>query len=350
MIVLQGKYNNAKIFADTVDDQAISQILHLLNQGYVSGSQIRIMPDVHAGSGCTIGTTITMGDRIDPRLVGSDIGCGMETIRFEGVLADFKAVDTAVRGALTKKGSSEKSNHYESLHCIRAIKKDEVEASTGTLGGGNHFIEIARDESGELYLIVHSGSRKLGAQVSKYYYDKIDSQEGVLAGGILEQYLEDMKIVQYHADFNRKLIAEKIMKALSLKSVEQFMTVHNYIDTEAKVLRKGAISAQVGEKILIPMNMRDGSLIGIGKGNEDWNFSAPHGAGRLMSRSDIKSIITLGEYQESMKGIFSSTISENTVDESPFAYKPMAEIVDKIGETAEIINRLAPLYNFKSSS
>ena len=394
MIELQGKFNTAKVFTDNAEPSSVSQIEHLLNQKFAAGSKIRIMPDVHAGMGCTIGTTMTITDKVVPNLVGVDIGCGMETVLLKNKRIELQQLDKAIHEYIPFGFSVRRKPHHfndeidlTSLKCAKHVDLNRAALSVGTLGGGNHFIEIDKDDEGQLYLVVHSGSRNLGKQVCVYYQNlaadtiertqkKEDSIEELIAQGIqsskirdelknhdffkvdrvlaflqgepFNDYLHDMAIVQRYADLNRKAIVREIEKRTKLKIMEQFTTIHNYIDLESMILRKGAISAKAGERVLIPMNMRDGSLICIGKGNPDWNCSAPHGAGRLMSRSAAKESITLSQFEKAMKGIYSSTISKATIDEAPFAYKPMEEIMSNIGDTADIIKAIKPVYNFKA--
>lgn len=395
MIELQGKYNTAKVFTDTVENEAISQIINLLNQEFVSGSKIRIMPDTHAGAGCTIGTTMTIADKVVPNLVGVDIGCGMETVLLEDTRVELQKLDKVIH-AYVPAGFSirEKVHPYlddidlAALRCVDNVNLNRAKLSLGTLGGGNHFIELDHDDNGRLYLVVHSGSRNLGKQVAEHYQraaardlndkakemnkliadfkrqgreteiqtelkklgvHKVDKNLAFCEGRLFDDYLHDMAIVQRYAELNRRAIVQEIVKQMKFKISDRFTTIHNYIDLDAMILRKGAISAKAGERVLIPMNMRDGSLICVGKGNPDWNCSAPHGAGRLMSRSAAKSSITLTQFKQSMQGVYSSTVNKSTIDEAPFAYKPMEEIVSNIGDTVEIINTIKPLYNFKAA-
>jgi RNA-splicing ligase RtcB len=366
MIELQGQYNAAKLFTDTADQSAVQQIEHLLDQEFIAGSKIRVMPDAHAGIGCVIGMTMTIADKIVPNLVGVDIGCGMETVMLKDRRVDFAQLDKAVGQYIPSGFNIRAAPHsfsdeidLSALRCGRHIDFKRAVLSVGTLGGGNHFIELDKDDENRLYLVVHSGSRNLGKQVCDYYQNAAAKSLGradkdadrvlaYLEGPMFESYLHDMDIVQRYADLNRKAIVRELEKHVKFKIVEQFATVHNYIDLGSMILRKGAISAKAGERFLIPMNMRDGSLICTGKGNEDWNCSAPHGAGRLMSRSAAKESITLTQYEKAMKGIYSSTINRRTLDESPFAYKPTEEIVANIGETADIVKAIKPLYNFKA--
>jgi len=367
MIELQGKYNMAKLFTDTAEPSAIQQIEHLLDQEFMANSKIRVMPDAHAGMGCTIGTTMTITDKVVPNLVGVDIGCGMETVLLKDKHIELSQLDKAIHQYIPSGFSIRSTPHHfnddinlTSLCCTKHVDHDRAELSIGTLGGGNHFIEFGKDEDGKLYLVIHSGSRNLGRQVCEHYQkiaaDSLDRKgkgaDRVLAyleGDQLNNYLHDMEIVQHYADLNRKAIVKELSKRVKFKIIEQFTTVHNYIDLDTMILRKGAISARRDERVLIPMNMRDGSLICIGKGNEDWNCSAPHGAGRIMSRSEAKNSITLTQYEKAMKGVYSSTVNRSTLDEAPFAYKPKEEIVANIGDTADVIKTIKPLYNFKAA-
>ena len=395
MIELQGKYNTAKVFTDNADSQAVSQIINLLNQEFVSDSQIRIMPDTHAGVGCTIGTTMIIMDKIVPNLVGVDIGCGMETVILENGRVELQRLDRIIHERIPAGFEIRKEAHafindinIKELRCAKHVNLERARLSMGTLGGGNHFIELGRDDDGRLYLVVHSGSRNLGKQVAEYYQNaatrdlkdnskavnsiiaklkkegreseieaeikkagvrKMDKNLAYVEGVLFDDYLHDMGIVQRYAELNRRAMVREIVKEMKLKVAESFTTIHNYIDLETMILRKGAISAKEGERILIPINMRDGSLICMGRGNPDWNYSAPHGAGRLMSRSAAKANITLTQFEQSMEGIYSSTVNRSTIDESPFAYKPMEEIVNNISDTAEIVAVVKPLYNFKAA-
>lgn len=398
MIELKGKYNQAKIFTDVVDDASVAQVLLLLNQEFVSGSRIRLMPDIHAGAGCTIGTTMTITDKVVPNLVGVDIGCGMETVRVKEKHMELQKLDKLIYEKIPSGFQvREKTHRYfdeidlGELYCFRHIDAARAEKSLGTLGGGNHFIEANRDEDGNLYLVVHSGSRHLGLEVANYYQEEgyqilngtskadIDDliaglraqgrekeiQKSISAlkkakntgipralayvsGELFEQYIHDMKIVQRFAELNRQAMMDEMVKGMKLHVEEQFTTVHNYIDTDAMILRKGAVSAGKGERLLIPINMRDGSLICTGKGNEDWNQSAPHGAGRLMSRSAAKESFTVSEFKSQMQGIYTTSVNKDTLDECPMAYKGMEDIVGNIGDTVEIDRVIKPIYNFKA--
>lgn len=398
MIELKGKYNEAKIFTDVVDEASIAQVLLLLNQDFAADSKIRLMPDIHAGAGCTIGTTMTITDKIVPNLVGVDIGCGMETIKIKEKHVELQKLDKLIYEKIPSGFNvREKTHRYfgkinlEELYCYKHIDVKRAEKSLGTLGGGNHFIEANKDDEGNIYVVVHSGSRHLGLEVANYYQEEgykslngsaqkdidaliadlksqgrereiqksitalkntkrtaIPKQLAYVSGDLFKQYIHDMKIVQSYAELNRQAMMDEMVKGMKFHVVEQFTTIHNYIDTDAMILRKGAISAKKNEKILIPINMRDGSLICIGKGNDDWNQSAPHGAGRLMSRSAAKQSFTVSEFKNQMSGIYTTSVNSDTLDECPMAYKGMDDIVNNIGDTAEIDRVIKPIYNFKA--
>lgn len=399
MIPVNGKYNCAYIYSDEIDETSLSQIIELCNQEFVKNSKIRMMPDVHAGMGCTVGTTMTIKDKVVPNLVGVDIGCGMHIAVLKEKHIEFAKLDKVIRENVPSGFATREKPHsflsqtrLEELKCFKHLKhKIRIEKSVGTLGGGNHFIEVAKDDDNVLYIIIHSGSRYLGVEVASYYqqyaYDSLNSctsedinnmikdlkgkgkqnkiQKEIkklkstknsnipkhlsyLEGKGLEDYLHDMQIVQEYADINRKAILYSISKKMKFHIVESFSTIHNYIDLKRNILRKGAASAENGEKLLIPINMRDGSLLCIGKGNEDWNFSAPHGAGRIMSRSKAKNSFTVSQFKKEMKDVFTTSVNQETLDECPMAYKPMEKIIDNIGYTVSIEKVLKPVYNFKA--
>lgn len=368
MRLIEGRYNTAKVFTDIVEEGAIVQIKSLCDQEYTKESKIRIMPDVHEGVGCTIGTTMTITDKVVPNLVGVDIGCGMETILIKNSHIELSKLDKLIYEKIPAGFNIRKKAHKynDDIDLSRLKCKDEgninIERailSLGTLGGGNHFIEASRDEDGNLYIIVHSGSRHLGYQVANYYQKlayqtmskkskECTKQLAYLTGPLMEDYIHDMKIVQRFAMLNRKAIMDEIIEGMKLKVADEFTTIHNYIDTKNMILRKGAVSAQAGENLLIPINMRDGSLICIGKGNPDWNYSAPHGAGRLMSRSQAKKTFTLSDFKKQMDGIFTTSVNKDTLDECPMAYKSIDDIIEDIGDTVEIIKNIKPIYNFKA--
>ena len=399
MIEIRGLHNTALCYTPALEPAAELQIKIVCDQEAFAGCKIRIMPDVHAGKGCTIGTTMTIQDKIVPGMVGVDIGCGMETVRLAEKEIDFAALDALIRkeipcGQNIRKDEhpyNEEINLYQ-LCCAPYVSIERAKRSIGTLGGGNHFIEVDRGENGELYLVVHSGSRHLGTQVCKYYQDQgrfamwgsarhqideliaeyraagrwkdiqsainelrrehpisIPKDLAYVEGKLFEDYIHDMRITQHFAMLNRKAMTDVILRGMGLTKVEEFTTIHNYIDTEKMILRKGSVSAEAGEKLLIPINMRDGSLICSGKGNEEWNCSAPHGAGRIMSRKQAFAQLSMDEYTAEMEGIWSSCVVSDTLDESPMAYKPIDEIVSEIGPTADIIERIRPVYNFKAA-
>ena len=398
MIEVKGKYNEARIFTDVVDSASIAQVQELCNQEFTAGSRIRLMPDIHAGKGCTIGTTMTITDKVVPNLVGVDIGCGMETTRIREKRLELQKLDKLIYERIPSGFSiREKAHRYASqidlgqLYCASHVDLIRAEKSVGTLGGGNHFIEVDRDDEGNLYLVVHSGSRHLGVEVATYYQDKgykvlnktddvslkaiiermkaegrekeiqkelkklknikqtkIPHMLAYVSGELFQQYIHDMKIVQQFAMLNRQAMMDEIVKGMKLHVEEQFTTIHNYIDTDTMILRKGAVSAKAGEQLLIPINMRDGSLLCVGKGNEDWNFSAPHGAGRLMSRAEAKQSFTVSEFKKQMADVFTTSVNRSTLDECPMAYKGMQDILDNIGPTADVVKIIRPIYNFKA--
>ncbi len=394
MIELRGKYNTAKVFTNNIDEKAVGQIIELCNQEFAGKSKIRIMPDVHAGAGCTIGTTMTIQDKIVPNLVGVDIGCGMYTaiINKHKDEVNFDQLDDIIRKNIPHRfGVRSKSQRHPlskrvNFRDVRApFSVNRAKDSIGTLGSGNHFIEL-NELDDQIVLVIHSGSRYFGKQIAEYYqkhaYDELmntkaekiinrlkkegrqaEIQETLrsvkkveisrdlayLEGQSFRDYINDMQLAQEYAMQNRKAMADEIIKRMNWDVVDSFTTVHNYIDTKSMILRKGAISSRSGERVIIPINMRDGSIIAIGKGNPDWNFSGPHGAGRVLSRSKAKKQIELEAFKESMKGVWTTSVGQNTLDESPLAYKPIEEIVDNIGDSVEIRYIIKPLYNFKSN-
>lgn len=363
MITIKNYYNEALVFADEIDSATEGILRALCGSPFAQGSRIRIMPDVHAGMGSVIGTTMTVKDKIAPGLVGVDIGCGITAIRVEGKRPDLNKLDKLIHEKIPAGRSVRAKSHrfadeidLEELLCCRHVQTAKAYASLGTLGGGNHFIEMDRAENGDFYLVIHTGSRRLGAEVATHYQERAfrectDGTPYELAyatGETMQAYLHDVEIAQRFASINRNAIADEILRGMKLDETARIECIHNYIDIQERILRKGAISAKAGESLIIPMNMRDGCLIGKGLGNEEWNFSAPHGAGRLMSRAEARGAFTLSQYKKEMKGIFSTSVSRETLDESPMAYKPMESILSKIEATAEITERLIPVYNFKS--
>ena len=401
MLEIKGKVNTAICYASVIEEEAIEQIRRMCDYEFTAGSKVRIMPDVHAGKGCTIGTTMTVIDKAVPNVVGVDIGCGMYTVNLGNIEIDFEKLDEACHfvpsGMNVWQGRQE---HFDlqQLRCFRELKDSKrLERSLGTLGGGNHFIEVDKAADGTKYLVIHTGSRNLGKQVAETYQRlAVDLNRGMedyfeqrdeiirtykeqgrrseiqaalkaiawkkangptsipedlcyLHGKYFEDYLADVEICQKFAKRNRELIAEIILDRCGLTVIDAFHTIHNYIDTGEMILRKGAIAAYTGEKVLIPINMRDGSVLAVGKGNSEWNYSAPHGAGRVMSRAGARKSLSLEEYKKEMEGIYTTSVNEDTLDEAPMAYKSLNDIIDVIGESVEVIEVLKPIYNFKAS-
>ena len=399
MITVNGMHNTAICYTDTLEAAAEKQIRAVCDQPQFAGCKLRIMPDVHAGMGCTIGTTMTITDKVVPGMVGVDIGCGMETVALAETELDFDRLDRLIRAGIPFGREVRDTPHPFSeeidltrLRCSPYVNLARARRSIGTLGGGNHFIEVNRGENGGLWLVVHSGSRHIGNEVAAYYQDEgrralwggaryqvdaliadlkaqgrhkeiqpaiqrlrkehsldIPKDLAYVEGKLFDDYIHDMKLIQQFAMLNRKAMVEVILSGMGLTAAERFTTIHNYIDTDEMILRKGAVSARAGEKLLIPINMRDGSLICIGKGNEEWNCSAPHGAGRLMSRRAAFDQLSMEEFRREMEGIYTTCVLPDTLDESPMAYKTMDEIVSHIGPTAEIVERIRPVYNFKAA-
>lgn len=388
---------NLKIFTENIDEKATEQINTLLQLAPFKNAKVRIMPDVHAGAGCVIGFTANLGDKVIPNIVGVDIGCGVIVAELGKVDIDLEKVDNFIKDEIPS-GMNANDHIVEEfdiskLYCYDELRnKEYLSCSICSLGGGNHFIEIDKDVENNKYLVIHSGSRNLGKQVADIYQDKavkmchsgllkeksnkliaelkeqgrqkeissalkalnsefedysIPKDLCFLEGELREQYLHDMKICQVFAQRNRRLMLEKILNFLDFKPINIFESVHNYIGDD-NIVRKGAISAYKGQKLIIPLNMRDGSIIGIGKGNEDWNYSAPHGAGRIMSRNEAREQLKLKDFQNAMQGIYTTTVDQNTIDEAPMVYKNAQEIIGKVNDTIEIINVITPIYNFKA--
>lgn len=364
MLEIRGKVNTAVCYAKVIEEDAIEQIRRMCDYEFTEGSNVRIMPDVHAGKGCTIGTTMTIVDKVVPNIVGVDIGCGMLTINIGREDIDFTRLDEAahyIPSGMNVWEGKKVNFVLEELRCYKDLKDPErLERSLGTLGGGNHFIEVDEAKDGTKYLIIHTGSRNLGKQVAEIYQRlAIDLHAGkeetiipddlcYLYGSYMEDYLHDVEICQQFARQNREMIAQILLERAGLTGVDAFHTIHNYIDTKEMILRKGAIVAHAGEKVLIPINMRDGSVLAIGKGNPDWNFSAPHGAGRIMSRKKAREAISLKEYKEAMSGVYSTSVNKATLDEAPMAYKRLEDIVDVIKESVDVVDVMKPIYNFKA--
>lgn len=400
MLEIKGKKATAICYTKVIEDEAVEQIKRMCDYELTEGSSVRIMPDVHSGKGCTIGTTMTIKDKACPNIVGVDIGCGMLTVKLQDKEIDFEELDKVCHfipsGKNVWDGRIERFD-LTKLHCYRDLKDTRrLQRSLGTLGGGNHFIEVDISSNGTYYLIIHSGSRNLGKQVAEYYQQlAIELHQGKeeyfkerdriikeyksqgrrkeiqsalkelrnnfkakaleipedicwLYGEFLGNYLYDVEICQNFAKRSREKMAEIILNKTGLTATDSFHTIHNYIDTDEMILRKGAIAAHKDEKILIPINMRDGSIIALGRGNKEWNYSAPHGAGRLMSRTQAKEKLDLEEYKKSMEGIYTTSVNEQTLDEAPMAYKSIDDIIDVIKDSVDIIDIMKPVYNFKA--
>lgn len=401
MLEIKGNKNTAICYAKVIEDGAVQQIRRMCDYELAEGSRIRIMPDVHAGKGCTIGTTMTVTDKVCPNIVGVDIGCGMYTVQLADTNLDFERMDEACHyipsGMNVWEGRQEKFD-LSDLRSYRSLKDTKrLGRSLGTLGGGNHFIEVDRSTDGTFYLVIHSGSRNLGKQVAEHYQQlAIDLHAGKedyyirrdeiirsykeegrrseiqqalknlekeytaknpdvpedlcwLHGSFLEDYLHDVEICQQFARRSREKMAEIFLERTGMTAVSSFHTIHNYIDTREMILRKGAIAAHAGEKVLIPINMRDGSVIATGKGNPEWNYSAPHGAGRVMSRAAARASVNLEEYRKSMEGIYTTSVNKNTIDEAPMVYKSLEDIIGVISESVDIVDIMKPVYNFKAA-
>lgn len=399
MLTINGKHNAAIVYTDNIEDVAHEQLEAVCDAPYLADCKVRVMPDVHAGKGCTIGTTMTIHGKVVPNMVGVDIGCGMYTVKLEDKSIDFNELDATIRKHIPS-GRAVRSDVHQfaeqvdlnKLQMASMCDIDRAYRSIGSLGGGNHFIEVDKDNDGHLYLVIHSGSRHLGVQVADYYQDaaywqlndknkneinaviaelkaqgrhkeisetvkklkaelkesEIPRDMAYVSGLLFNDYIHDMRITQHFAMLNRKAMADEIIRNMRLTVADEFTTIHNYIDTDAMILRKGAVSAKAGEQLLIPINMRDGSLLCVGKGNPDWNQSAPHGAGRLMSRKKAKEKLDLGDYRDAMSGIFSTCINNGTLDEAPMAYKSMDAILKHIEPTVGVVKVIKPVFNFKA--
>ena len=365
MNIVEGKYTSAVVFSDTAEDYAVAQIKQLCDNAAFKDSCIRIMPDVHPAKVGPVGFTATVNDRILPAIVGVDIGCGMTITKLGDKRVDNMRLDKVIRenvpvGPAIRDKCHRFADDIElaELNCAEHIRPEKAYRSIGTLGGGNHFIEVDRDEDGNLYLMIHSGSRSLGIDVAEHYMrkgqecaeEKVPYELSYVEGELMQQYLDDVQFVQRYAELNRMAISDEILRGMKWKASEQYSCVHNYIDsTDGKYLiRKGAISAKEGERVIIPINMRDGVILGVGKGNADWNCSAPHGAGRIYKREDVKKHHTLSEFKKEMKGIYSPSINSATLDEGPFAYRRIDEILDAIKNTVDVTEVIKPVYNFKA--
>ena len=387
MLKIKGKYNTATVYTDILTDSTVGQIMTLCNQKFAQDAKIRIMPDTHSGSSSVIGTTMTIKDQVVPNLVGVDIGCGLNVTKFrKGVKLNFDKLDRIIRNRIPSGHHSHSKPLYSfPLENIQApIHRRWALRSLGTLGGGNHFIEVNEGSDG-FYLVIHSGSRVLGKEIAEYHqeiaYQKLTKmrqdlkQQAKAANDLdekadlnrqreeikipydlsyvsnqdLENYLSDMQIAQQYAALNRQSMAQTILKAMKWEKqvIESFDSPHNYIDLKHMILRKGAASARKNEKMIVPLNMKDGSIIGVGKGHDEWNQSGPHGAGRTMSRSQARASIRLENYQHMMRHVWTTSVSKKTLDEAPKAYKSKKQILTDLHETMEVKEIIRPLYNFK---
>ncbi|WP_316569463.1 RtcB family protein [Neobacillus sp. YIM B06451] len=398
MIKIKGAHTEATVYSNYPQDTALEQIQELCNQAFLKDAKISIMPDYHAGKGCVIGTTIQLKDKVVPNLVGVDVGCGVLTVKLQDKKVDFNKLDKVIRSKVpsgidvhTEETVGQIKTGFPPVKEFKAehiLSENKSLHSLGTLGGGNHFIEVSADSDGHHYLTIHTGSRYVGSRIATHYQkvaiSKLQSRDlteiieklkaegrqkeiqsvihsykektpvipndlAYLEGDDFYDYIHDMKLAQEYAKANREEIARAIIDNLGFEEVDRFDTVHNYIDTENLILRKGAVSAQKGERLIIPINMRDGSILAVGKGNEEWNYSAPHGAGRLLSRSKARKALSMDDFHTTMKGIWTTSVSEETLDEAPMAYKSMDEILEKAEETVEIATIIKPVYNFKAS-
>lgn len=379
MEIIKGAATSAQIFTTNnketaIDQYAISQLQMICNQESSKGCRIRVMPDVHPGKVGTIGLTMTIGEKIIPNLIGIDIGCGMTLAQIKGKKIEYQKLDTVIKDCIpsgfnirTKAHRFASEFDFDALRCVKHIRTDKASLSLGSLGSGNHFIEADKDEDGNLYIVIHTGSRHLGKEVTEYYLNegqKLLKDKGLtvpyeitwLEGALMEDYLHDLQVVRHFASLNREIILDELVKGMKWKVQDSYECIHNYVDASQEILnafgssmlRKGAISAKAGEKVIIPINMRDGSILGTGLGNTEWNCSAPHGSGRIMKREDVKNHFTVSTFKSEMKGIYSISIGKDTLDEAPFAYRPIDEIAEVISDTVIINKIIRPVYNFKA--
>ncbi len=379
METIKGAYTSAQIFTTNnketaVDQYAISQLQMICDQESSKGCRIRVMPDVHPGKVGTIGLTMTIGEKVIPNLIGIDIGCGMTLAQIKGKKIEYQKLDTVIRDCIPSGFSIRTKVHrfankfdFDALKCASHIRTDKALLSLGSLGSGNHFIEADKDDDGNLYIVIHTGSRHLGKEVTEYYLNegqKYQKANGIevpyeitwLEGALMEDYLHDLQVVQQFASLNREIILDELLKGMKWKILDTYECIHNYVDASpetldtfgSSMLRKGAISAKINEKVIIPINMRDGIILGTGLGNAEWNCSAPHGSGRIMKREEVKNHFTVSSFKSEMKGIYSSCIGRDTLDEAPFAYRSLEDITDVIGETVTIDRIIRPVYNFKA--
>ena len=369
---VSGRYASAVVFTDEAEEYALAQIQQLCDQPAFSESRIRVMPDVHPGKVGTIGFTATVKEGILPAVVGIDIGCGMTIAKLRGAKREFQKVDTVIRESIPAGFQIRRKPHrfaetfdFSCLRCFGSIRMDKAACSIGTLGGGNHFIELDKDGNGGSYALIHSGSRHLGKEVAEYYMregQKVLEEKGNripyeltwLTGQLMEDYLHDVCVVQEFASLNRAAILDELLRGMKWKADDTWSSVHNYVESDEemgeRVLRKGAIAAHLGERVIIPVNMRDGVILGIGKGNREWNCSAPHGAGRIQNRETVRKSFTVSQFKKEMKGVYSTCISADTLDEAPFAYRSLSYIQEAVKDTVEITEILKPVYNYKAGS
>lgn len=379
METIKGAYTSAQIFTTNnketaIDQYAIAQLQMICDYEISKGCRIRVMPDVHPGKVGTIGLTMTIGEKIIPNLIGIDIGCGMTLAQIKGKKIEYQKLDTVIRDCIPSEFSIRTKVHrfankfdFDALKCASHIRTDKALLSLGSLGSGNHFIEADKDDYGNLYVVIHTGSRHLGKEITEYYLNegqKLLKEKGLavpyeitwLEGALMEDYLHDLQVVQLFASLNREIILDELVKGMKWKVLNSYECIHNYVDASpetldtfgSSMLRKGAISAKVNEEVIIPINMRDGIILGTGLGNPEWNCSAPHGSGRIMKREEVKNRYTVSSFKSEMKGIYSSCIGKDTLDEAPFAYRSLEDITDEIGETVTIDRIIRPVYNFKA--
>lgn len=375
MKTVEGIFASAKIYNDHIENYALAQIQMICDHHAAKGSTIRIMPDVHPGKAGPVGLTMTVGEKILPNLVGIDIGCGITLAKLKQKKVEFQRLDAVIRENIPAAFGIRKKPHrfnerfdYTRLQCYGHLNINRAMCSLGTLGGGNHFLELDKDSGGNLYVAIHSGSRHLGKEVTEYYLDhgqKCLRERGMeipyelteLSGTLREEYLYDQLLAQEYAALNREAILDELAKGMKWKMAERVSCIHNYIEVmdeddgaEKCILRKGAISARTGERVVIPINMRDGILLGTGKGNEDWNYSAPHGSGRLLRRDAVKEHYTVADFKREMRGIYCPCLGKGTLDEAPFAYRKLDEIMDAIGDSVAVTDILKPVYCYKGGN
>ena len=367
MEIIKGIYADAKLFTDDAEEYAKAQVKMICDQEAAAKSTVCLMPDIHPGKVGPVGLSMTLTDKVIPQLLGADIGCGITCVKINKDHAEFQKLDKVIRERIPSGFAVRKETHYmaegfsdKMFCCGRHIHREKAKRSLGTLGGGNHFIELDQGADGSLYLVVHTGSRHLGEEVAEYYTKlanrclkeqgrEISYYMSYLENDNKEAYLEDVQTLQKYAEQNRQIIIREILKGMKWKALDRFSVAHNYVD-DFGILHKGSVSARKGERVMIPANMKEGIILGIGKGNAAWNYSAPHGSGRKLKREDVKNQYTVSEFKKEMKGIYSSCVSADTLDEAPFAYRPITEITEQIKDTVDVTEILKPVYNFKAGS